>query len=311
MKYLTIFFSIIISLFFLEFFSRIFIDDGMNYEIEMLKYARELKVISNNKDIGIEHKKNISITLMGADIFLDNDGFRGQNKPRENKKKILMLGDSMTFGWGAKKTFSDILNEKITKYEVLNAGIGNTNTKMQITNFLENFSSKYQYEAIVLNFFINDFEDIKIRKPNFFQKYSFLYTFLNNKFNIILIKFNLKKDWVNFYSENYSNIRIIDETFHHIKKLNDFCLKNGIKLIIHNIPELRNLKDYRFDKETKIIRNFANKNNIYFLDSIVALKNYNEKDLWVTKLDPHANDNAHRIIANFLFNTLINFVDAN
>ena len=66
----------------------------MNYEIEMLKYARELKVISNNKDIGIEHKKNISITLMGADIFLDNDGFRGQNKPRENKKKILMLGDS-------------------------------------------------------------------------------------------------------------------------------------------------------------------------------------------------------------------------
>ena len=136
MKYLTICFSIIISLLFLEFFSRIFIDDGMNYEIEMLKYARELKVISNNKNIGIEHKKNISTTLMGADIFLDNDGFRGQNKPRENKKKILMLGDSMTFGWGANDTFSSLLDKKIKSYDVLNAGIGNTNTIMQINIFL-------------------------------------------------------------------------------------------------------------------------------------------------------------------------------
>ena len=283
----------------------------MNYEIEMLKYARELKVISNNKNIGIEHKKNISTTLMGADIFLDNDGFRGQNKPRENKKKILMLGDSMTFGWGATKTFSDILNEKITKYEVLNGGIGNTNTIMQITNFLENFSTKYKYEVIILNFFINDFEDIKITKPNFLQKYSFLYTYLNIKFNTILIKFNLKKDWINFYSENYSNTKIIEETFNQIKKLNDFCIKNEIKFIIHNIPELRNLKEYKFNNETNILKNFAKKNNIYFFDSIFALKNYNEKDLWVTQLDPHANDNAHSIIANFLFNKLVNFVDTN
>tara|TARA_A100001011_G_C14292667_1_gene836948 strand:- start:1282 stop:2133 length:852 start_codon:yes stop_codon:yes gene_type:complete len=283
----------------------------MNYEIEMLKYARELKIISNNKQVGIEHKKNISTTLMGAEIFLDNDGFRGQNKPRENKKKILMLGDSMTFGWGAKKTFTEILNDKIDKYEVLNGGIGNTNTKMQIANFFENFSSKYQYKAIVLNFFINDFEDVKIRKPNFFQKYSFLYTFLSNKFSTIFIKLNLKKDWTNFYSENYSDSEMKKETFIQIKRLNDFCLKNEIRFIIHNIPELRNLKDYRFNKETNIIKDFANKNDIYFLDSIIVLKNYNEKDLWVTKLDPHANDNAHKIIANFLLNELNSSLDMN
>ena len=47
-----------------------------------------------------------------------------------------MLGDSMTFGWGANETFSDLLNEKLRNHEILNAGIGNTNTIMQISNFL-------------------------------------------------------------------------------------------------------------------------------------------------------------------------------
>jgi len=86
------------------------------------------------------------------------------------------LGDSMTFGWGAENTFSDLLNQKIKTYDVLNAGIGNTNTIMQINNFFKNFSEKYDYKIIILNFFINDFENVEIKKPNFLQKYSYFYT---------------------------------------------------------------------------------------------------------------------------------------
>ena len=302
MKYFTIIFSVIISLIFLELFSRIFISDGMNYEIEMAKYANNLKIVSQNKMIGIEHRKNISVKLMGAQILLDDHGFRVDRKTKKNKnkKKILMLGDSMTFGWGAKKPFPNILNEKIENYEVLNAGIGNTNTIMQINNFFENFSSKFEYELIVLNFFINDFEDIQIIKPNPLQKYSYLYTYMNNKINTILIKFNLKNDWEKFYTENYLNENIRNNTLKEIKKLYDYCNKKNIKFMIHNIPELRDLNDYRFNNETNIIKNFAKEEKIYFINSFNSLKNYNEEDLWVTNLDPHANDYAHKIIADFL-----------
>ena len=300
MKYFTIIFFFIISLIFLELFSRIFINDGMNYEIEMAKYANNLKVVSLNKSIGIEHRKNISVKLMGAQILLDDHGFRADKKIQKNKKKILMLGDSMTFGWGAKKPFPNILNEKIENYEVLNAGIGNTNTIMQINNFFENFSSKFQYELIVLNFFINDFEDVQIIEPNLLQKYSYLYTYMNNKINTILIRFNLKKDWQKFYTENYSDENIRNNTLNEIKKLYDYCNKNNIKFMIHNIPELRDLNNYRFNNETNIIKNFAKKKKIYFVDSFNYLKNENEEDLWVTNLDPHANDYAHKIIADFL-----------
>ena len=34
----------------------------------------------------------------------------------------------------------------------------------------------------------------------------------------------------------------------------------------------------------------------------------NQKDLWVTLKDPHANDKAHLIIADFLFNEINAFL---
>jgi len=297
-------FSVIFTFILLEIFVRFFINDGMNYEIEMMKYAKDLKVISKNKKIGIEHKKNIEGTYMGAKVILDENGFRIKYNKKKSNNKIIMLGDSMTFGWGANETFSDLLNEKLQNHEILNAGIGNTNTIMQISNFFENFSNKYNYDMIVLNFFINDFESVIINKPNFLQKYSYFYTFLNNKLNTVFIKFKIKEDWEKFYSKNYSNKEIREETLNLINKLNKYCLKNNIKFVIHNIPELRDLDNYKFKKETLIIKDFAIKNNIIFIDSHDTLKMYNEESLWVTRLDPHANDKAHEIISDYLYKNI-------
>lgn len=303
MKYLSIFLSLLFSILFLELISRAIIDNGINYGLEMTKYANKLKLISDNKAIGIEHKKNKSAKLMGAEVFLDSDGFRVLNNlDQENPKyKILMLGDSMTFGWGAKKPFANILDEKIKNHHVINAGIGNTNTIMQISNFFENYVDKYEYKLIVLNFFINDFENVIIREPNFFEKYSYLYTVLNNNINTLLIKFKLRKDWKTFYSENYLDKKIKDKTFLYINKLNKYCIENNIKFFIHNIPELKNLKKYRFNKETDLIKDYSKDNNINFYNSIEVLKNFNEEDLWVTAYDHHASDKAHEILAEFLY----------
>ena len=75
MRFFLSLFSVIFTFILLEIFVRFFINDGMNYEIEMMKYAKDLKVISKNKKIGIEHKKNIEGTYMGAKVILDENGF--------------------------------------------------------------------------------------------------------------------------------------------------------------------------------------------------------------------------------------------
>ena len=283
----------------------------MNYEIEMMKYAKNFKKISANSKIGIEHKSNTSGELMGSSVYLDYNGFRvdKNSKFKGKNKNIIMLGDSMTFGWGANNSFSSLLDKKIENFNVLNAGIGNTNTIMQINNFFENFSDKFKYDIIVLNFFINDLENVIIKSPNLFQKYSYLYTFLNNRINTILIKFKIKKNWRNYYSDNYLNEEIKKETLLLIDKLNRYCLKNDIKFVIHNIPELRDLNNYKFYKETQIIKDFASLKDILYLDSLSELKKHDSKSLWVTVLDPHANDKAHSIIAKYLFENLENFLN--
>ena len=307
MKYILSFFSLLLVIIFLEIFLRLFFHNSMNYEIEMMKYANNFKKVSLNKKIGIEHKKNVSGKLMGTNVYLDENGLRVKdeyiNINKENKK-IIMLGDSMTFGWGANDTFSSLLNKKINSYDVLNAGIGNTNTIMQINNFFNNLSDKFNYDIIILNFFINDFENVVIKNPNLLQKYSYLYTFVNNKINTVLIKFKLKDDWKSFYSENYLNLEIKNETLFMINKLNDYCLNKNIKFVIHNIPELRDLNNYKFENETKIIKNLAKSKKILYIDSLNKLKNYKPESLWVTPLDPHANDKAHSIIADNLFENL-------
>jgi len=275
----------------------------------MMKYANQLKIISRNKEIGIEHKKNKKGIFMGTEINLNSKGFRKNGEFQKKSKKILMLGDSMTLGWGARTPFANILNEKFINYEVINAGIGNTNTIMQIENFFVNFKDQYDYKIIILNFFINDFEDVKINKPNLLQRYSFLYTYLSNTLNTILIKFKINKKWDKFYSESYMNEKIKEKVFEKILKLKNYCEQNNIRLIIHNIPELRDLKNYKFENETRIIKEFSNNNNIKFINSYETLKNYNETDLWVTKADSHANDNAHKIIAEFISSKVEKYLD--
>ena len=307
-KFLSTLFSIVIIILTLEIYVRHALDDGFMLDLEMMKYAKGFKEISKNKDIGIEHKKNVSGKIMRTDVFLNSDGFRNKYDVNSQKKKILMLGDSMTFGFGAQQTFSSYLEKKLSEdYQVINAGIGNTNTKMQISNFFENFS-KYNYDVLVLNFFINDFEDVKIREISFLQKNFYSYTFVKSKIINILVKFGFLSNWEKFYHKTFQNTNLINETFSLIKKLKQYCEKNNIVFIINNIPELKDLKNYKFFKETNLIKSFAKNNGIYFFNSMNDLKNFDEKSLWVSEEDRHANNKAHKIISNFLYNKILSLI---
>ena len=104
-KIFSFFLSIFLVFLVIEVYVRVVVDNGSNLNLEMLKYANSFKIISKNKDVGLEHKKNIKKKLMGVEIQLNSQGFRNNIDIDNSKKKILMLGDSMTLGWGASETF--------------------------------------------------------------------------------------------------------------------------------------------------------------------------------------------------------------
>ena len=57
--FLSILLSLILIISTIEIPVRIIVSNGLNLDIEMLKYAKSFKVISENKDVGLEHKTNI------------------------------------------------------------------------------------------------------------------------------------------------------------------------------------------------------------------------------------------------------------
>ena len=292
--------SLILIISILEIFVRMVTSDGLNLDIEMLKYAKSLKIISENKNIGLEHRSNGKKKLMNVEVKLNSQGFRNNVDIDHSKKKILMLGDSITLGWGAQNTFSYNLERLLnSNLQVINAGIGNTNTYMQVYNFFENYS-KYDFDMIVLNFFVNDFERVIIKKPNLFIKNFYFISYFKAKILKILIENSLIDNYENFYLKTFQDEEFIEKSLNLIKKLNEYCKKEKIIFVINYMPELRGMKNYKYNKQIKILENFSKQNKIKFINSLDILQNYEDKTLWVTKEDSHYNDKAHLLISKFL-----------
>ena len=278
-----------------ELVCRLIIDDGLNYEFEMLKYAKEFKKPDLEK-YTVTHVPNKKKRIMGAEIRTGEYGFRNSIL-KKNKKNFLLIGDSMTLGFGAHKTFSDHLNERLTNFNFLNAGVGNTNTILQINNFFVN-NKDLELDGIIMNFFINDLEKIELKKKSFIYNF-YSFTFL--KYKILTLKYALsKKNFVNYYKNTFNDKNQLRQTIESIKQLNDYCKSKNIYLSVHFLPELNNIENYPFIKEEEIIKNNLKELGIKYIQGFKYLEKEKSEDLWVTFYDRHANDRAHSLIADYL-----------
>ena len=81
---------------------------------------------------------------------------------------------------------------------------------------------------IVLNFFVNDFERIVIKKSNFFIKNFYSISYFKRKILKILIKNSLADDYENFYLKTFEDENFVQESLSLIKKINEYCKKEKI-----------------------------------------------------------------------------------
>lgn len=110
-------------------------------------------------------------------VHTNNAGFRGQENVSEIKPsevyRILVLGDSMTFGWGVEdeETYSAVLERNLNilaqatnkdlKFEVLNGGFIGGYGQDGFYAYYNRFGQKLQPDIVVVSFFpYNDFSDL-------------------------------------------------------------------------------------------------------------------------------------------------------
>ena len=284
-----------------------------NYNMEMWRYASEIKrPISNNK-LPFHHFPNREGIYYGVNIATNSIGFRDNEYSIEKypgKKRILFLGDSFTFGWGVpldslySKLLEQMLNEDGREIEVINAGIGNYNSRMEVELFKLK-GMDLNPDLVILMYFINDVEPTPKRISSFsyfIRSKSYLYGVLFDRYLKLKTLIFDNFSWRKYYTKLYSiDSEALLDNYESLKELSNICKQNKIKLLIVNIPELRELKNYPFPFATEYIRKFANDNDVYFFDLLPHFRDYDPSSLWVSNEDPHANSKTNMIIAKVIY----------
>lgn len=301
---------------FAEIAVRVVADDGMQFDLEMWKYARDVKVVASDPKIGHKHGANREAELMGVKVETNSKGLRDKEIPYDGEPdglRIAMVGDSLTMGWGVpyEKLFSTRI-EKLYKQngieaEAINLGVGNWNTVQEVQFFLRE-GYKYNPDIVVLNYFVNDAEPTPkdYEEPSWLLRNCYSCIFFKGRIDTLLRTFTTKENWADYYlglynggsSEGWKAAKAA------IGRLADYCKENNIKLLIAHLPELHDVQNYRFGSVTELVRQTANENNVPFVDLLPALQYQASEDLWVTPPDPHPNAFANELIAAGLFSAL-------
>lgn len=297
----------------MEAYVEFFVDDGMQFDIEMWRYSNKIKKISSNSQIGHEHRPNAQAKLMGVDVKTNALGLRNVDVAFAKPPKItriLMLGDSLAFGWGVPmdKTYSkqveSILRAQGQAIEVINSGVGNFNTSMEVEYFFEH-GLKLRPDIVVLNYFINDAEPMPTYSTNVFNRNLRAYVYFASRLDAALRSAALgdNADWKQYYGSLYDeqkNAQGLGAVRSSVARLAKYCRENGIQLLLANYPELRQLKDYPFPNADDFVRQVAKDNGIEYFSLLPSVIEKSPPSLWVTVPDPHPSVEAHTAFARAL-----------
>jgi len=297
-----------------ELIIRVYLYHSIIYDIEMTKYAMSVKTDSSNLLIGHVHKPNTSAQLMGVNVSINSDGLRDREYPVSKKEKyrIIVLGDSLTFGWGVEEedTFVSILEQKINKLypaEIINFGAGNYNTEQEVNLFIEK-GLKYKPDKVVVFYFINDAELTPKKSKLWFLGYSQLISFYWSRINILINKYfpdqSFKDYYSNLYEKNQKGWLNAQKSFLRLKNIYH---QNGIRLQVVLLPELHDVDNKIFNNEYSKVSAFLESAGIDYLNLATLFTGYdNPISLWVAMDDAHPNALAHRMIADNSFEFIVN-----
>ncbi|HEY0780995.1 MAG TPA: GDSL-type esterase/lipase family protein [Thermoanaerobaculia bacterium] len=168
------------------------------YDVEMWRYARQLKVVSSDPSVITEQRPNATAFLMGARVRTEAHGFRlpdpaTEAKRRPDNRVVVAVGDSLTFGWGVPEgqTYPDQLERLLAARcgqhggrpaTVHNAGIGNCNTSMELARYKLRIRPSFRPDWVILGFSFNDAEADTVPSTNPFLWHSALLALASSRF---------------------------------------------------------------------------------------------------------------------------------
>lgn len=294
---------------------RVITRGGDDYAIEMWRYARRLKRASATPGLGHEHVPGASARLMGVDVRINARGLRERDIDHARPpgvRRVLMLGDSLTFGWGVavEDTASRRLEARLRdddpagRWQVINAGVGNYNTRMEVRYLLAE-GLRYEPEVVVLNYFLNDAEEDPRYAGNAVSERFASYVFLTNRLDALARRVTGRGAWGDYYRALYRDDapgwRGAREA---LATLGRTCAARSLRCLVLDQPELHRLEPYPFADVSSRVAAACAAAGLPYVDARPALRGLAPASLWVSPQDAHPNATAQaryaEVIAAYL-----------
>jgi lysophospholipase L1-like esterase len=300
--------STIVALLLSEAILRVKNSSMTNYDIEMWRYARELKVKSADPSLDFEHLKSKSAVLQNVEIRLNDWGLRGDpvSAASPDKRRILFLGASTTLGWGVRE--EDTVEKRLEKMlaaagqpvEVLNAGVGNYNAERYVSRFLKQLTGLNPTD-IVVQYFMRDAEDLPPGGGNFLLRHSQLAVTLWVAYHRLFERTgeaNLVDRYRRVYEPDQPGFIVMQR---ELKKLADYARERGIRLYFMMTPDVHDLIDYKFEFVHDIMRKIAEKDGFVYVDLLPVMTGLRPEQTWAMPGDPHPGTYGHELMADAIF----------
>ena len=312
--------TILLFALFLEGVTRLIFAHSRDFSMEMWKYAAQLKRSSADPEAGFVHVPNRSAFLMGAAVSINSLGLRDREFAKEKPPgtcRVLMLGDSTTFGWGVplEQTVAKILERKLNassvpgceRFEVLNGGVGNYNTVQEVAQY-RNRDRFFHPDLVILEYFINDAEPVPRAETPGLMGHSYLLALVVSRYDALQRFSGARPAWKDYYASLYrDNPPGLQAAKRALDQLADMTAQDGARLLVALLPELHQIESsYPFVREHQIIKDALSRKGVPAVELIDALRGHGpESSLWVTPQDPHPNGKANDLIASHLLRSVL------
>ncbi len=246
-------------------------------------------------------KPHLDVMFEGAPVRTNSFGMRNRETTVEKPAatyRIALLGDSFAFGWGVEmdKSFASVMERSLNasladgeKVEVLNFGVPGYSTFQEVA-LLQSLGAQFKPDAVLVYFIENDFG-----LPFFVKNFNTDGSLVNNK------HFHDLKDESEDTEAELGHVALQEnlDANRALKKLNEYCAENGMKLIVVVNP------GKNFEKTVKRLRKSQELPGLNFISireevkGEIAQRQLPDSVLQLPK-DPHPSAVKHDILGRAL-----------
>lgn len=275
-----------------------------NYDIEMWRYAKELKAQSPDPELDFDHVKSRSAVLQNVPIRLNEWGLRGgpvEPMPAGGRR-ILFLGGSITLGWGVPEEqtvearLEEALRARGESVQVLNGGVGNYNAERYVGRFFKELSGLDPTD-IVVHYFLRDAEALPPGGGNIALRHSELAVTLWIAYHRLVDRSG-EQSLVDHYRDAYRPDAPGFLTMQaRLKALAEYAASKHLRLYLAMTPDVHNLVDYPLGFVHDTMRRVAEENGYVYVDLLPAMRGRSPEELFAMPGDPHPNALGHQLMA--------------